>query len=348
MKLAVLGVGRIGLMHARFAAQCPQVEEVVLYDVDPARAGAAASELSATAGGPARVTGSSDLGAVLGWADGALVATPTPVHEESVLAALGAGVPVLCEKPLATDRATVVRLADAAGRAGVPLVVGFQRRFDPEVRALRDGVAAGRFGTVYLLRAVAADHRPPPVEFLAGSGGIFLDLLVHDLDALPWVLGERAVRVSATGSVLVDERIGHLGDVDTAAVVLTFASGALGVLTTGRSNGSGYDNRIELSGELECAASGLGPRTPLTALADPDLLPGPAWDGFAQRWETAYRREVATFADVVAGRADNPSPALDGLHALELAEACATSLREGRPVDVVQTPVPSPAPLTTA
>lgn len=343
MELAVLGVGRIGLMHARFAAQCPGVESVVLYDVDPARARAAVTELRD--GGADRVTGSSDLGSVLERAGGVLVATPTPVHEESVVAALDAGVPVLCEKPLATDRAVVERLADRSERAGVPLVVGFQRRFDPEVRALRDGVASGRFGTVYVVRAVAVDHRPPPVEFIAGSGGIFLDLLVHDLDALPWVLGERVVRVSATGSVLVDERIGDVGDVDTAAVVLTFASGALGVLTTGRSNGSGYDNRIEISAERECAAAGLGPRTPLTALADPGLLPGPAWTGFAERWEVAYRQEVATFVDVAAGRTANPSPARDGLHALEVAEACATSLREGRPVEVARA---STAPLVTS
>lgn len=330
MKLAVLGVGRIGRMHARYAVENAAVDEVRFYDVDAAAAAAAATDLG--------IRSESDLPTLLDWADGALIATPTPVHEQSVLACLAAGVPVLCEKPLALDPEVVERLADAADRAGVPLVVGFQRRFDPEATAIRAGIAAGEYGAVYLIRALAMDARPPSVEYIAGSGGIFIDQLVHDLDALPWLLGERVVRVSATGSVLVDPRIGEVGDVDTAVVVLTFASGALGVIAAGRRNGDGYDNRWEISAEHVSVTAGLSDRTPLRVPGAPGLLAGPAWPGFQERWETAYRAEITGFADVVAGRLVNPSPARDGLHALEIAAACRESMVTQRPVDITAPP----------
>lgn len=326
MKLAVLGVGRIGRMHARYAVESAAIDEVRFYDVDAAAAQAAAADLG--------IQSEPGLPTLLAWADGALIATPTPVHEESVLACLAAGVPVLCEKPLALDPAVVERLAAAADRAGVALVVGYQRRFDPEATAIRAGIRSGEYGTVYLVRAVAMDARPPSVEYIAGSGGIFIDQLVHDLDALPWLLGERVVKVSATGSVLVDPAIGAVGDVDTAVVVLTFASGAIGVISAGRRNGDGYDNRWEISAEHASVTAGLSDRTPLRVLGAPDLLAGPAWPGFPERWETAYRAEIVGFADVVAGRIDNPSPARDGLHALEIATACQESLTTGRPVDI--------------
>lgn len=321
MKLGVLGVGRIGVMHATCAARSAAVREVTVFDTDGARAAAVAEQVGARA--------SDDLAAVLAHVDGVLVATPSPSHPELVRTALEAGVPVLCEKPLALQPDVVRELAAAADAAGVPLVVGFQRRFDPAVRAIRDGIASGAYGTVYLARAVAMDHVPPPPAYIAGSGGIFADQLVHDLDALPWLLGERAVRVQATGSVLVDPAFADAGDVDTAVVVLTFASGALGVLTAGRANGGGYDNRIEVSAQHASVTVGLDARTPLTSLEVGVDAPVDPYPGFMERWAIAYRAEIAAFADVVAGRAENPSPPLDSLHALELAEACGRSLREG-------------------
>jgi len=321
MKLGVLGVGRIGVMHATFAAASPAISEVTVFDADADRAAVAAQQVGARH--------SADLAGVLTRCDGVLVATPTPTHPELVRAALAAGVPVLCEKPLALQPDVVRELAAAAGAAGVPLVVGFQRRFDPAVRAIREGIRSGRYGTVYLARAVAMDHAPPPLDYIAGSGGIFLDQLVHDLDALPWLLGERVVRVQATGSVLVDPAFAAVGDVDTTAVVLTFASGALGVLTAGRANGGGYDNRIEISAQHASVTAGLDARTPLTSLEPGMAAPVDPYPGFLERHAAAYQAELVAFAELVAGRAENPSPALDSLHALEIAAACGQSLRAG-------------------
>jgi len=321
MKLGVLGVGRIGVMHATNAAACAAVSEVTVFDSDGARAAAVAHQRG--------VRCSDDLAAVLAHVDAVLVATPSPTHPELVRAALAARVPVLCEKPLALQPDVVRELAAAADVAGVPLVVGFQRRFDPALQAMRAGIASGAYGTVYLVRAVAMDHVPPPLDYLPGSGGIFADQLVHDLDALPWLLGEPVVRVQATGSVLVHQAFADTGDVDTAAVVLTFASGALGVLTAGRANGGGYDNRIEVSAQYASVTAGLDAHTPLTSLEPGVAAPVDPYPGFLERFSVAYQAEVATFADIVAGNVENPSPPLDSLHALELAEVCGRSLREG-------------------
>ncbi len=339
MKLGVLGVGRIGAMHARYAAASPAVSEVTVFDTDAVRAAAAAAVVGARAG--------SNLTEVLSHCDGVLIATPTVTHPDLVRIALAAGVPVLCEKPLAFEPDTVRELAAAADAAGVPLVVGFQRRFDPAITAMREGIRSGRYGKVYLVRAVAMDHVPPSLDYLAGSGGIFVDQLVHDLDALPWLVGERVVRVYATGSVLVDPAIADVGDVDTAAVLLTFASGALGVLTTGRANGGGYDNRIEISAQYASVTAGLDARTPLTSLEIGVAAPTNPYLGFMERFATAYQSAVTTFADIVSGRAENPSPALDSLHALEIAAACGISLREGGPVDLEQTVDLKPADVPT-
>lgn len=330
MRLGVLGVGRIGAMHAanaaRSAASGGRIERVVLHDADRPRAAALAAELG--------VAVAADTDELFAGVDGVLVATPSATHPAVASAALAAGLPVLCEKPLALDPAEVVRLADLADAEGVDLVVGFQRRFDPALNRARAAIAAGQYGRVYLVRALAMDHRPPSMDYVAGSGGIFVDQLVHDLDALPWLLGERVVRVHATGAVVVDPAFARVGDVDTAVVTLTFASGALGVVVGGRSNGGGYDNRVEISAELASVTAGLDRSTPITSLEEGVAAPVDPCPGFVERWAPAYAAELEAFAAIVAGEVANPSTARGSLHALALAQACGTSLREGRAVDV--------------
>lgn len=334
MRLGILGVGRIGAMHAanaaRSAASGGRVDRVVLHDADGPRAAALAAELGVD------VAASTDE--LFAGVDGVLVATPSPTHPAVASAALAAGLPVLCEKPLALDPVEVVRLADLADAEGVDLVVGFQRRFDPALNRARAAIAAGEYGRVYLARALAMDHRPPSMEYVAGSGGIFVDQLVHDLDALPWLLGERVVRVHATGAVVVDPAFASVGDVDTAVVTLTFASGALGVVVGGRSNGGGYDNRVEISAELASVTAGLDAATPITSLEEGVVAPPSPYPGFVERWAPAYAAELETFAAIVAGDVANPSTARESLHALAVARACALSVSEDRSVDMTEMP----------
>lgn len=319
MRIGVAGVGRIGTMHAANLTALPQVDEVLLYDPVSGRAE------SAAAPGTRAVA---DLDDLLKESDGILVATPTDTHPSLVRACLAAGTPVLCEKPIAADLAAMTELVKEIEASTVPALVGFQRRFDPAMVELRRRIVDGELGTVYQVRATGFDAEPPNFGYLPGSGGIFRDLLIHDLDAVPWLVNEPVVEVYASGSVLVDEAFARADDVDNAVVLLRFAGGAHAVLTAGRHDPLGYDHRIEVLGARDSVVVGLDERTPLNGwVANKDAYPG-----FQERFQHAYRNEMVVFTEVLAGRAENPSPARDSLVSLRLAEACEQSRRTGQPV----------------
>ncbi|MGC0417026.1 Gfo/Idh/MocA family protein [Embleya sp. AB8] len=331
MRIGVAGVGRIGAMHARNLTALETVDELVLFDPQPERAVALARELGAAA--------VADPDTLLAGVDGVVLATPTDTHPEWVRRTVAAGVPTLCEKPIASDLAELIVLIADVEASGVPVLVGFQRRFDPAVIELKRRLDAGESGTPYLVRAIGQDAAPPDLGYLPASGGIFRDLLIHDLDAVPWLLGEPVVEVFAGGSVLVDRAFADADDVDNAVVVLRFAGGAHAVLTGGRHNPAGYDHRIEVLGSAQSLVVGLDPRTPLTSLepGGPQARPD-AYPGFPERFARAYRNEMRVFVEVVAGRQANPSPVRDSLGSLVLAEACERSRRAGRPVDPASVP----------
>lgn len=321
MRIGVAGVGRIGAMHAANLTGLPQVDEVLLYDPVPGRA-----ESAAAANGNRAVAELDDL---LEESDGVLVATPTDTHPALVRACLAAGRPVLCEKPIAADLTAMRELVDEIERSTVPVLVGFQRRFDPAMVELRRRMTSGELGAIYHVRATGFDAEPPDFSYLPGSGGIFRDLLIHDLDAVPWLVNEPVVEVYASGSVQVNEAFAEADDVDNAVVLLKFAGGTHAVLSAGRHDPLGYDHRIEVLGARDSVAIGLDARTPLHAGVPTNAG---AYPGFPDRFRHAYRNETAVFTEVVAGRAENPSPARDSLVSLTLADACERSRRTGQPV----------------
>ncbi|WP_433266332.1 Gfo/Idh/MocA family protein [Actinosynnema sp. CS-041913] len=327
MRIGVAGVGRIGTMHATNLAALDQVDEVLLFDPAPDRAARASAGLPGT-------KSVHDLAELLTASDGVLLATPTATHPALLREAIAAGVPTLCEKPIASDLVEMRALVEEVAKSGVEVLVGFQRRFDPAVSELHRRVRAGEVGDVYLVRALGNDAQPPDPGYLPRSGGIFRDLLIHDLDAVPWLVGEPVVEVYASGSVLVDQAFADADDVDNAVVLLKFAGGAHATLAGGRHNPLGYDHRIEVLGSKDSLAVGLDPRTPLTSLEPDGPRVGDAYPGFPERFHRAYLNEVAVFTDVVAGRVANPSPARESLISLRLAEACERSRRAGAPVRI--------------
>jgi myo-inositol 2-dehydrogenase/D-chiro-inositol 1-dehydrogenase len=327
MRIGVAGVGRIGAMHAANLASLDTVEEVLLFDPVAGRAGPVAAALGE------RARAVDELDVLLAASDGVLLATPTSTHAQLLRRCVVAGVSTLCEKPIATSLGDMRALVADIEAAGVEVLVGFQRRFDPAIVELHRRLRAGEVGVVYLLRALGYDASPPDAGYLPTSGGIFRDLLIHDLDVVPWLLGEPVVTVFASGSVLVDEAFAAADDVDNAVAVLCFASGAHAVLTGGRHDALGYDHRIEVFGSLDSLTVGLDHRTPLSSLEPGgNTVAAEAYPGFPERFCSAYRNEIAVFIEVLAGRASNPSPARDSLVSLELAEACETSRRTGCPV----------------
>ncbi len=334
MRIGITGAGRIGAMHAANLSAIPGLDELILHDPIADRADAVARQLSGATAGTSTVNTYEEL---LASVDGLVVATPTTTHADLVLQAVAAGIPTLCEKPAADSELRLRELVDAVERAGVEVLIGFQRRFDPPLVELRRQILAGELGTVYHVRALGQDHEPPEPGFIPTSGGMFRDLFIHDLDAVPWLMNEPVVEVYASGSVLVDAAFAACGDIDTAVILLRFASGTLATLTGGRRDGLGYDHRIEVIGSRNALVTGLDERTPLTSLQPSGQVSGPAaYRGFQERFAVAYAAEVATFCEVVAGRAVNPSPVRESLVSLALASACERSCAAGAPVHFPQ------------
>jgi myo-inositol 2-dehydrogenase/D-chiro-inositol 1-dehydrogenase len=243
-------------------------------------------------------------------------------------------VPVLCEKPLTMDPDRLSVLVGELRAYDVPVMVGFQRRYDPAYTALRRRIAEGEAGRVQVVRSASHDRLPPDPAFVPTSGGVWRDLLIHDFDAVAWIVGERVTEVYAAGSVLVDDVYAACGDADTATATLRFEGGALGVVTGARRNGQGYDCRLEVFGADATLATGVDGLTPVVT-TEPGV-PGPEerHDGFMGRFAGAYRAEMVHFAGLVRGEADNLTPPAAGLHALEIALACESSVAQAGPVSV--------------
>jgi myo-inositol 2-dehydrogenase/D-chiro-inositol 1-dehydrogenase len=264
--------------------------------------------------------------------DGVVIASTTAAHAELALRAARSGKHVFCEKPLSLEREATVEVVDAVETAGVKLQVGFHRRFDPAFAAAAERVRAGELGDVYLFRAAQRDMAPPRPEFLAGSGGIFVDMGIHDFDAARWLVGEVAC-VSAQGAALSDPGFAGIGDFDTAVVVLTFQSGALGVLDISRVAGYGYESSAELLGSQatvridEPFAHGYEWRTA-------GSVSRPLVQTFDRRYARAFAAELEQFARAIVDDTPPLVTGVDALAAFDMALAAGKSCRLGQPVPV--------------
>lgn len=347
MRVGIVGPGRIGQMHAGNIAQTPGVDEVILAGRDAARTQAAlesvrtslrpVSGAHAQRGDAASLRATTaDVSDVLPVLDAVVIATTTATHPELALLAARAGVPALVEKPLALGRSRLEQLSGQIEETGTDVAVAFHRRYDPAHQRLRERVRTGDVGPVRLVRASGHDHLPLPLDYIPESGGIWLDMLVHDFDAIPWVVGERVVQVYATGSVLDEPLYERYSDVDTCAAMLTLESGAIAVVTGARRNGAGQDVRLEVCGSTGTFAAGLDPAMPLTSTEPGVPAPKSTYDQFIDRFDTAFRAEADHFVRMASGTAENLTPPRAGLSAIAIAEAAAGSVRTGRPVTITQ------------
>jgi myo-inositol 2-dehydrogenase / D-chiro-inositol 1-dehydrogenase len=325
VRVGVIGVGRMGLVHAQTLSTIPAVQGVHLADIDIDRLQQASRELGLPA--------AESIDDLLASSDAVVIAAATSAHAELIHAAADAGLPAFCEKPIALDLKSTREVLEHVRESGIPLQMGFQRRFDAGYRAAHDLVHGGGLGTLYIVRMAGHDPAPPHEEYIPVSGGIFRDFGIHDFDALRFVTGREVEEVYADGSVIKFDQFARYDDVDTAAAVLRLEGGALAILSTTRHDPYGYDIRMELFGSGDSVAVGWDARTPLRSV-EPGMPPAPAdaYAGFADRFAGAYRAEMEAFVDVAAGRAESPCTAEDALRALVVAEACDRSRREHRPV----------------
>jgi myo-inositol 2-dehydrogenase/D-chiro-inositol 1-dehydrogenase len=331
MRVALLGAGRIGRLHARLLRDTDGIESVVIGDVDPERAGGLASTVG--------VSSAPTIEAALEAADAVVIAATTTAHAELIRASIDRALPTFCEKPLAASLDETLVLAADIERSGVPFQLGFQRRFDPAYREVHRLVREGALGTLYAVSL--SDHDPEPAHesYIAESGGLFRDFAIHDFDILRWTTGCEVEEVYADGGVRAFEVYGKYNDVDTAVATLRLVDGPFAVLTTIRHDPLGYDVRAEVFGSDDSVAVGLGPRTPLRSV-EPGVPPqaGPAWTDFLVRFESAYAAEFAAFVAVARGNAPSPCTADDGVAALRIAEAATMSMTEHRIVRMAEIP----------
>jgi myo-inositol 2-dehydrogenase / D-chiro-inositol 1-dehydrogenase len=325
--VGLVGTGRIGAFHARGLSENPQVDQLTLADVDPRRA----AEVAHTVGARSVESPEALLDAGI---DALVIAAATPAHAALLHMAADRGIPAFCEKPIALDLAATDAVIDHVERAGILVQIGFQRRFDAGYRAAKEAVQSGALGEVHLVRLATHDPAPPPEEYLAASGGIWRDLVIHDFDIAPWVVGRAVVEVYADGQANAGLFAKH-DDVDTAGAVLRFEGGVLGIVSATRNDPRGYDVRMEVFGLRDSIAVGWNPRTPLRSIEPGVAAPRePGYRDFIDRFEPAYRAELQGFVAAVRDGSESACTVIEARHALVIALAADRSRRERRPVRI--------------
>ncbi|HUN72562.1 MAG TPA: inositol 2-dehydrogenase [Steroidobacteraceae bacterium] len=320
--IALIGGGRIGKIHAANAAAHPALS--LKYVIDPF--GDAAAALASRHGATVTTLESALADPVIA---GVIVASPTDQHLAHCLQAAAAGKAVFCEKPVDLSVERARSALTTLGKAR--LFLGFNRRFDPSFRALRQKLQAGVIGSLETLHIISHDPAPPPVSYIKVSGGLFKDMTIHDFDVARWLLAEPIVEVYAMAACLVDPAIGAADDIDTAKVLLRTASGRIALVSNTRRSGYGYDQRIEAFGSGGSVRVDNMTTTTVAVWDEEGASRAPFQNFFLERYAEAYRSEMDHFAAVLHG--EEPAVGFaDGVRALELAEAAARSHATGRPV----------------
>lgn len=332
IEVLIAGVGRMGTFHARtLAGRVPGARVTAVADADPQRAAALGAELGVAAyGDMAEALARSGARAVV-------IATPSGTHSAWVEAAARAGLAIFCEKPLGTDIASARHALEVAEDAGVPLQLGYQRRFDRGFQALRQHVVEGRLGRVLMVKSSSRDPELSPMPYLRGAGGIFQDQMIHDIDILRYLSGREIVEVYSAGGAFFEPELTTFGDVDTATLVVRFEDGTLGMADASRKSGYGHDVMAEVFGSEGTAKLDAAKDQPITVFGPP----GAGWRlpfWFLERFAEAYERELMAFASVVRGESAPVASGLDGLLDMLVADAATRSLRSGRPEAVSPTP----------
>lgn len=325
VRIAVLGCGRIGRMHAALlATRVPGARLASVFDAMPEAAASVAGELS--------VPAAASVEQAIEGADAVAVCTSTDTHSELIVMLAEAGLATFCEKPISLDITALDRAVAAVRQAGTLLQIGFNRRFDPAHRAVREAAATGELGDLHIVRITSRDPAPPSRAYLGRSGGLFLDMTAHDFDMARFVTGSEVVEVSATAAVLVDPAIGAAGDVDTAVVTLRHESGCLTSIDNSRRAVYGYDQRVEAFGSAGMAASD-NPTVHTTRRFD--AAGGhrpPIGSFFIDRYEVSYLHQWSAFVDALVTGGPSPVSGADGRAPLVIGLAAAESVATGRSV----------------
>jgi myo-inositol 2-dehydrogenase/D-chiro-inositol 1-dehydrogenase len=331
IRVGIIGAGRIGKLHAyNITRFVPAVRVAGISDI------AVNEDLKKWAAGLGIEKVTTDAMDLIKdpAIDAILVCSSTDTHADFTMAAARAGKHIFCEKPIDLSVAKGMEAVKVAAEHKVKLQLGFNRRFDHNFKRVRDLVEAGKVGDVHIVKITSRDPAPPPPAYVAVSGGIFLDMMIHDFDMARYQAGSEITSVHAVGAVLVDEEIGKAGDIDTAIVTLTFANGAIGIIDNSRKAVYGYDQRVEVFGSEGCAQAGNDTPTRVTLSTADEVISDKPLYFFLERYKDAFVDEISAFAQAILTDGDVLVDGMDGIEDMVAALAAGKSLKEGRAVTI--------------
>ncbi|MFD2216769.1 MULTISPECIES: inositol 2-dehydrogenase [Metabacillus] len=331
LTLGIIGAGRIGRLHVDNLKLVPEIKIKGVSDVviDHLETWATEKQIEVLTTDYKVLLNDPEIDAVF-------ICSPTTTHANLIKEAAAAGKHIFCEKPVSFSVEETEEALAEVDKAGVKLQVGFNRRFDPNFKKIRSLVQDGTIGIPHILRITSRDPQPPGVDYIKTSGGLFMDMAIHDFDMARYVMGSEVVEVSAHGAVLVDPAIGEAGDIDTAIVTLKFANGALGVIDNSRQAVYGYDQRLEIFGDKGAAQADNNRATNVEVSTAESVLKEKPLYFFLERYTQAYIDEVTEFAKAILENGDLTCTGFDGLQAERIAKAAKQSLETGAPVTLEQ------------
>lgn len=328
IKFAVAGLGRIGKIHLNNLLQMDQIEVVAVMDpLEESRQYARERNITAIA---------TSFGEMLEMApiDAVIICSPTDTHADYVEIAAKAGIHVFCEKPLDLSLKRVVEVLQVVEKANIKLMLGFNRRFDKEFKKVQELVRDGAVGEPHLVKITSRDPGAPPVSYIEKSGGLFLDMTIHDFDMARFVVGKEVGEVYAKGAVLIDPLIGEAGDIDTAVITLTYIDGTMAIIDNSRQAAYGYDQRIEVFGSKGMVQANNNFMDSHRLYTEKGIEAALPLHFFLERYADAYRAEISDYVKSLKNGEKVPVDGRDGLSSLKIGLAAIKSLKEKRPVRV--------------
>ncbi len=327
IKVGIIGIGRIGKIHLENLSTRIDGVEVVAV-VNPSKKG----QDYASNFGVKKV--SDDINVILDDSeiDAVLICSPSDTHSDYAIQLAEAGKAIFCEKPIDMSLEKAKRVVEAVLKNNVPMMVAFNRRFDPDFAKIKSDVVNGKIGNIQSLHIISRDPAPPPIDYIKQSGGLFKDMTIHDLDMARFIMGCEVIEVFATGSCMVDPAIGQVGDIDTATLLLRFDNGATAVIENSRKSVYGYDQRLEVFGSKGM----LQIKNPLMTNVTGSDAQGSHSDVnlnfFIDRYEASYLNEMQSFIEALINKKQMPVDGEDGIKSIALADAAYASLQENRPI----------------
>ncbi|MCJ7801785.1 MAG: inositol 2-dehydrogenase [Candidatus Marinimicrobia bacterium] len=328
INVGIIGVGRIGKLHCDNLIQISGVNIAAITDPFMDSDWAHARDLKVVPDAEAIFSDPA--------IDAVFILSPSTLHAEQIIQAARGGKNIFCEKPVALDPIRIQEALEAVELAGVKLQIGFNRRFDPNFRHLKDVYEAGQIGDLYMVKIIARDPSPPPAEYVKNSGGIFLDMTIHDFDMVRHLSDSEVVEVYSVGAVLIDPAIGEAGDVDTAVTTLTLENGALAIIDNSRKAVYGYDQRIELFGSKGSITAENNTATRTRMMTAKGTLSERPLDFFLERYQDSFRLELNEFFEAISGNGKITADGEAGLVSILIGLAAKKSLDENRPIKIAE------------